>query len=174
MTLLDIILTVILLFGFIRGFMNGLFVEIASLLALVVGVYGAINFSAYTATLFEDKVDWQENYVSMVAFAITFIVIVLTIALAGKAFTKLADFAALGITNKILGGLFGILKLGLIASVVLMIFKNLNDTISIIDQKNIDESMLYEPVLAISTKIYPAIKAEIEKKKEEDNLSEEH
>ncbi|WP_299776744.1 CvpA family protein [uncultured Formosa sp.] len=167
MTLLDIILAIILLFGLVRGFINGLFVEIASLLALIVGIYGAINFSAYTSTLFEDKVDWDENYIKIVAFAATFIVIVLVIGLAGKAFTKLADFAFLGIVNKFLGGIFGMLKLGLIASIALNIFGNLNDTIPFMSQKDIDESMLYEPVMAISTKLYPAIKEKVDEKKKD-------
>ncbi|QDO93032.1 CvpA family protein [Formosa sediminum] len=167
MTLLDIILAVILLFGLIRGFINGLFVEIASLLALVIGIFGAIHFSAFTATLFEDKVDWEDNYVSIVAFAVTFIVIVLVIGLAGKALTKLADFAFLGMLNKLLGGVFGLLKLGLIASIALNIFGNLNNTIPFMDKKDIDKSILYEPVLAISTKLYPAIKAKVDEKKKD-------
>ncbi|MDW5289092.1 CvpA family protein [Formosa sp. PL04] len=167
MNLLDIILAVLLLFGLVRGFMNGLFVEIASLLALILGIFGAIHFSAYTASLFEDKVDWDENYVTIVAFAITFVVIVLVIGLAGKALTKLANFAFLGIVNKILGGVFGMLKVGLIASIALNIFGNLNDTIPFMDKKDIDESILYEPVMSISTKLYPAIKEKVEEKKED-------
>ncbi|MFB9051858.1 CvpA family protein [Formosa undariae] len=167
MTLLDIILTVILLFGLVKGFMNGLFVEIASLLALIIGIFGAIHFSAYTASLFEHKVDWDENYVTIAAFAVTFIVIVLAIGLAGKALTKLADFAFLGIVNKILGAIFGMLKIGLIASILLNIFGNLNDTIPFMDKKDIEESILYEPVMAISTKLYPAIKDKVDEKKKD-------
>lgn len=162
MNLLDIILTVLLLFGLVRGFMNGLFVEIASLLALILGVFGAIHFSAYTASLFEDKVDWDENYVNIIAFAITFVVIVLAIGLAGKALTKLANFAFLGVVNKILGAIFGMLKIGLIASIALNIFGNLNDTIPFMDKKDINESILYEPVMSISTKLYPIIKEKFE------------
>ncbi|WP_066222488.1 CvpA family protein [Formosa haliotis] len=167
MTLLDIILAVILLFGLVRGFMNGLFVEIASLLALIIGIYGAIHFSAFTATLFQDKVDWDENYISIVAFAVTFVVIVLVIGLAGKALTKLANFAFLGIVNKILGGIFGMLKIGLIASIALNIFANLNDTIPFMEKKDLEKSILYEPVIAISTKLYPAIKEKVDEKKKD-------
>ncbi|MBP1838463.1 CvpA family protein [Formosa algae] len=167
MTLLDIILAVILLFGLVRGFINGLFVEIASLLALIIGVFGAIHFSAYTGSLFEDKVDWDDNYIKIVAFAVTFIAIVLVIGLAGRALTKLADFAFLGIVNKILGGVFGLLKIGLIASVALNIFVTLNDTVPFVDETDIDDSVLYEPVMAISTKLYPAIKEKVEEKKKD-------
>src|SRR5690606_17911226 len=103
MSSIDIVLVTLLLFGFIRGLFNGLFVEVASLLALVLGVYGAIHFSVFASEFLEPKVDWDQNTINIVAFAITFIVIVLTIALAGKALTKLANFAALGLINKLLG-----------------------------------------------------------------------
>ena len=99
MSIIDIILAALLLFGFIRGLFKGLFVEIASLLALVLGIYGAIHFSNYAATFLQAKVDWDEQAINVTAFAITFVVIVLAIALAGKALTKLANFAALGILN---------------------------------------------------------------------------
>jgi len=51
MNVLDIILGALLLFGLVRGFMKGLFVEVASLVALIAGVYGAIHFSSFTAIL---------------------------------------------------------------------------------------------------------------------------
>ena len=122
MSVLDIVLAALLLFGLVRGLINGLFVEVASLVALVAGVYGAIHFSDFAANFLMDKTEWSEKTINITAFAITFVVIVLVIALAGKALTKLADFAALGIINKILGGLFGALKIGLILSVVLIVF----------------------------------------------------
>ena len=50
------------------------------------------------------------------------VIIVLAISLAGKALTKLADFAALGLLNKLLGGVFGGLKIGLILSILLIVF----------------------------------------------------
>ncbi len=94
MSIIDIVLAALILFGFIRGLFKGLFVEIASLLALVLGIYGAIHFSYFAAGFLESKVDWSEKTINIVAFAITFVIIVLAISLAGKALTKLADFAA--------------------------------------------------------------------------------
>lgn len=161
MSVFDIILSVLLLFGLVRGFMKGLFVEVASLVALVAGIYGAIHFSFFAATFIEYKVSWSEKYVNIVAFAITFVVIVLIISLAGKALTKLADFAALGILNKLLGGVFGALKIGLILSIILLIFNRLNKNIPFADEDELNKSVLYEPVKSIAPLIFPnIIKAE--------------
>ena len=166
MTVIDIVLGALLLFGLVRGFMKGLFVEIASLLALVLGVYGAIHFSNFAASFLDSGVDWDEKYISIVAFAITFVVIVLAIGLAGKALTKLADFAALGILNKLLGGVFGALKIGLILSVVLIVFDKMNNTLPFVDEKDLEESILYKPVKSVAPIIFPSI---LNDKKEENS-----
>lgn len=157
MALIDIILGALLLFGLIRGLMKGLFVEVASLVALIAGVYGAIHFSNFAAEFLDSKLDWDEKYINIVAFAITFVIIVLMIALAGKALTKLADFAALGILNKLLGGVFGALKIGLILSVLLIVFDNMNNSIPFADKEDLDASILYKPVKGLAPMIFPSI-----------------
>jgi membrane protein required for colicin V production len=163
MSLIDIILAALLLFGFIRGLFKGLFVEVASLVALVLGVYGAIHFSGFAAGFLESKVEWNEKTINIVAFAITFVIIVLAISLAGKALTKLADFAALGFLNKLLGGVFGALKIGLILSVLLIVFNKLNNTLPFMEKEDLEESVLYEPVKSLAPLIFPnLIKSEAE------------
>ncbi|XKX04967.1 CvpA family protein [Tenacibaculum maritimum] len=146
MNTFDIIIAALLLFGFIRGLMKGLFVEVASLVALVAGVYGAIHFSYFIGDWLKNSVSWNEKYISLAAFAATFVIIILVIALLGKIFTKLADFASLGILNKILGGVFGALKIGLILSVVFIFFGKMNDAIPFVAEENLEESILYKPV----------------------------
>lgn len=157
MSVIDIVLGALILFGIIRGFMKGLFVEVASIIALVAGVYGAIHFSNFASEFLQSKTEWDEKTINITAFAITFIVIVLAIALAGKALTKLADFAALGIINKLLGALFGGLKIGLILSVLLLIFTRMNNTIPFADEEDLEESVLYKPVKALVPMILPSI-----------------
>ncbi|MFD1161167.1 MULTISPECIES: CvpA family protein [Hwangdonia] len=157
MGVIDIVLGALILFGLVRGFLKGFFVEVASLIALVAGVYGAIHFSNFAAEFLQTKVDWSEKTINITAFAITFVVIVLAIALAGKALTKLADFAALGIINKFLGGVFGALKIALILSVVLNIFDKMNSTVTFVDEEQINDTVLYEPVKGLVPMIFPSI-----------------
>ena len=157
MTLIDIILGSLLLFGLIRGFMKGLFVEVASLVALIAGVYGAIHFSNFAAGFLDSKLDWDEKYINIVAFAITFVIIVLVIGLAGKALTKLANFAALGILNKLLGGVFGALKIGLILSILLLVFDRMNNAIPFADEEDLEASILYDPIKSLAPMIFPSI-----------------
>ncbi|MGV6831933.1 MAG: CvpA family protein [bacterium] len=172
MTVIDIVLGALILFGLVRGFMKGLFVEVASLVALVAGVYGAIHFSNYAADFLTERVEWSTQTINITAFAITFVVIVMAISLAGKALTKLADFAALGVLNKLLGGVFGALKIALILSVVLMAFNNINKTLPFVDDETINDSVLYEPVRSLAPMIFPNVVGEDEaKESEEENTA---
>lgn len=155
MSVIDIVLGALILFGLVRGLMKGLFVEVASLIALVAGVYGAIHFSNFVGDFLQTKTDWNEKAIKIVAFAITFVIIVMAIGLAGKALTKLADFAALGIINKLAGGLFGALKIALILSVVLNIFDKMNNTITFVDKDSIDETVLYKHVKSLLPTVFP-------------------
>jgi membrane protein required for colicin V production len=157
MNVFDIVIAALLIFGFVRGVMKGLFVEVASLAALIGGVYGAIHFSYFIGDFLKEAVSWDQEYVSLAAFAGTFITIIVTIALLGKMLTKLADFAALGVINNILGGVFGAIKIGLILSVVFIFFGKMNDTIPFVKKETLDESILYAPVKKIAPTIFPSI-----------------
>lgn len=173
MAVIDIVLVALLGFGLIRGFFKGLFVEVASLVALIAGIYGAIHFSYYIADLLMEHVEWSEKTINITAFAITFIIIVLIVALAGKALTKLADFAALGFLNKLLGGVFGMLKIGLILSILLIIFDKMNNTITFVDEEHTKDSILYEPVKSLAPMLFPTIiKAEMTETDETENDTE--
>ncbi len=156
MPVIDILLLIAIGFGVVRGLFKGLFVEIATLLALVLGAYGAAYFSNYASDFLSSHLDWSEKTIAISAFVITFIVIVIAISLAGKALTKLASFAALGLFNKILGGVFGGLKMTLICSVLIMVVETFNGSISIVQDDKIQASSLYKPVQFLAPAIFPA------------------
>ncbi|HSQ46319.1 MAG TPA: CvpA family protein [Lutibacter sp.] len=151
----DIIIVVLLLFGFIRGLFKGLFLEIASFIALIAGIYGAMHFSHFIKNILVPRVTWEEKYITLVSFAITFIVIVLVITLIGKLFTKIADFASLGILNKLLGGIFGTLKIGFVLSLIFLIFGKLNNKIPLLSAEQQESAILYEPIKNLAPNIFP-------------------
>lgn len=155
MNTFDIIITALLLFGFISGLFKGLFVEVASFVALIAGIFGAIKFSHFIREFLATRVSWDEKYITLLSFAISFIIIVIAISLLGKLFTKIADFASLGILNKLLGGIFGVLKIGLILSVVLIIFSKLNNKIPFLSAEQQEDAVLYEPLKNLAPTIFP-------------------
>jgi membrane protein required for colicin V production len=157
MNIIDIILGVILLYGLIRGFFRGFFAELASLIGFILGIYIAIYFSHYISDYLVDMVSWDLRFVNLASFAITFILVVFLISLAGKFLTKVASFAALGVLNKIIGAGFGFIKVAFVVSVVIMFFGSTNENIHIVEQKTLKESTLYAPIKTIAPLLVPAI-----------------
>jgi membrane protein required for colicin V production len=157
MNTLDIILIALLLFGLIRGFMKGFFVEVTSLVALALGLWGAIHFSYLAGNYLKDTVQWSEKSIQIVAFASTFVIIVILISFTGKILTKIADTASLGIMNKVFGAAFGAAKIGLILSVVLIVFSKLNRTLPFVKPASLEASVLYKPVKNLAPYIFPSI-----------------
>ncbi len=114
MNVLDIVITVLLAIGLVRGVLKGFFVEVASLISLILGVYVASHFSHYVGNYLVKYITLEEQYLKLISFAVTFILVVLGVALLGKFITKIADVASLGLLNRIAGGVFGALKYGLL------------------------------------------------------------
>src|SRR5512136_3116870 len=106
MNYIDLIIIVLLVFGLARGFINGFVKELASLLALIVGIWGAIKFSTFTAEKLYDYFDMTGKYVGIVAFLITFVIIVIIIHFIGLVIDKFADKVSLGFLNSVLGLVF--------------------------------------------------------------------
>lgn len=155
MGFLDIILGIFLAYGLIRGLWNGLFVEFASLVSLLLGIYIAIKFSFITAEFLADVFSWNPKTIAIWAFVLTFIGVVIGISLLAKFFTSIANFASLGLLNKIAGGVFGVLKMCLILSFVLALFQKINSNNTFVEKKTLDDSLFYNPILKISEFVYP-------------------
>ena len=118
MNWIDIVILAILGIAVVRGFIDGFVKEVAALAALVLGIWGAIKFSAFTAGKLYEWFDMSGHYVGIIAFLITFGVIVIVIHFVGILADKVIDSVSLGFLNKILGMLFGLIKNILILSVV--------------------------------------------------------
>ena len=171
MNTIDIVLGIILLIALVVGYKKGLFVALAGLVGIIAGVYGAVYFSGYAASYLAGWTNWNEQTVNLAAFAVTFLAILLLISMAGKALTKIADFAALGIINKLLGAVFNVLKFAFIISVVFM-FVNASPTFSILSEEDRDTSVLYAPVASLAPLVVPYILKEVDGIDERDEENE--
>lgn len=162
MNTLDLILGILLLIGLVRGFFRGFLVELAGLIALVAGIYAAIYFSDETLSLLDTFLNWEPKYMKLLAFALTFIAVVVVISLLARLLTKVMDLMALGLVNKLLGGVFGLVKIAFVASVFFMF---LNQPFSVnIGQETKESSILYPTIEMIAPLLLPTV---MEKLKEE-------
>ncbi len=169
MNFLDIVLGLLLIYGLYKGLKNGLFVEIASIIALIAGLYGAIHFSYIAGDYLSKNMEWNERYINIASFIITFIIIVLVVHLIGKFLTKIADFAMLGLLNKLAGAIFGALKVAVILGALLVFFDRANSSINLVKSETLEDSVLYEPIKEIGALVF----SKVLKGKEDNSVKEE-
>lgn len=157
MNWIDFVIIILLVFGLARGFIDGLIKELASLLALILGIWGAIKFSAFTAAKLYDYFDMTGKYVGIIAFAITFVVIVIIIHFIGLLVDKFVSAISLGFLNRLLGIVFGLFKTALILSVIFVILNAIDDKHQFLPRDTIERSKFYSPIADIAPALFPLI-----------------
>lgn len=156
MSTIDIVIIVPLIWAAYRGFKKGLIIEVSSLIALGLGVWGAIHFSDYIAEIITGKV--EDKYVPLASFTVTFILIVAGVFVLGRILEKFINLIQLKLVNKAAGAGFGIIKVLLIISVILVIINSYDEQLNLIPQEVKDESALYYPLSDFSQTVIPALK----------------
>ncbi|HEY4617328.1 MAG TPA: CvpA family protein [Flavobacterium sp.] len=157
MGFLDIILGSLLIYALYKGMKNGLFLELASLISLILGIYIAIKFSYVVRKSLAGYVSWSPKYVEVIAFGLTFIAVVLAVHLLAKIFTGIMDFAFLGWINKLAGGFFSAIKTILLLSIVFNLFQKINVNNMIAKEETLNNSIFYNPIQETSKYIYPSL-----------------
>jgi len=157
-SILDIIILVTLAWYTYKGFSKGLIIELATLIALLLGVYIASNFSYYTADLLRDNFDFHSKYMSIISFSITFVGVVFLVMLLGKVLEKAINILLLSFVNKLAGAIFGLLKAAFILSILTFILTTFGIENNLIDQEMQEKSYLYEPVKSLAPTLFPMVK----------------
>lgn len=170
MNAIDIVIIIPLLWGAYKGFTKGLIVEVASIAALLLGIYGALHFSDFMAKIFIEKFGMNSEYTPVISFGVTFLIIVALVFIISKLVNKLAEKVALSMVNKVLGAAFGIAKFTIILSVVFIIFNKADEKATLISKETKDKSLLYNPLAKVSMYVFPAMEAFRPSDEQIDNL----
>ena len=160
MNKLDLILLIPIALGFIFGISKGLIKELASLAAIVLGIYGAKVFSPLVTEFLIRKFDFSARTAQPFAYFILFVAIAILLLLLAKMLDKMFDSISLGGLNKLLGGVFGALKFALIVSVLLNVFDAIDSRFSIISKETKENSIGYNPLMKLGPKLWDETKKE--------------
>jgi membrane protein required for colicin V production len=157
MNWIDLIIVVVLILALVMGFINGFVKEVASLAGLILGIWGAIKFSSFTAAKLYEWFDMTGQFVGIIAFIITFGIIVVIIHFIGILADKIVDAVSLGFINRILGIVFGLFKTVLILSVIFAIMNAIDARKPFLPKETIENSTFYNPISDIAPALFPII-----------------
>ena len=85
----DIIFVAIFCWAGYKGYTRGFILQAATLAALILGIFGAIKFSGFTASFIAKQFNVNGDYLPIIAFAVTFIGIVIGIHFLARISEKL-------------------------------------------------------------------------------------
>ena len=166
MNFLDIILAVPLCWCIYKGFRRGIIFELAMLVGIVAGCYLAVHLAKTVAGLIGIKGEASV----LVAFLIIFVAVVVGAFFLGKCVENLVKLVKVGILNKLLGAVLGMLKCVCILSVLTSFVLMADPGGHIITKDTRDGSVLFNPVNKVGTTLTKQLKTYVTQKRAERNV----
>jgi len=153
MSYIDIAIVIPLLYATVKGFSNGLIKEITGLLGFFLGIYFAVNFSFYLEPKISKYFLEYEKFIPIITFLTLFIITIIAIRFIGYILDRITKALALGFISKLLGAVFGFLKVLIIFCFLLFIVKDYK----LLDIEKTENTVLLEPLEQISKQVIPKI-----------------
>lgn len=151
MNWLDWIILAVLAMAAFKGFSRGFIVELASLVALIGGIWAAVHFS----DRFANAVGIEEDNTAL-AFLLTFLAVLVGVHLLARFLTTLIDIAQLGLPNKLAGIFFGMLRSAFGLSIALNLVVGYSQG-TMPEERVREGSQLYAPIRAFAPLIVPVL-----------------
>jgi membrane protein required for colicin V production len=137
---IDIGLILLILFGAYRGYKDGFLMGVVTLIALVLGVFGAFKLTGEGMEFLQEHFNADKEFLPYISFFMIFLIIVVLVTLIGKFFRQSISKTFLGRIDESAGALLGAVKTLFMASVALWIIDSLKIDLPV---KWTDGSFLY-------------------------------
>ncbi len=154
MSWIDIVLLIPILWFAYKGFRKGFVIELTTLVALILSVFGALKYSHRMGEVLNKNFNLESEYMPYISFIVTFIGVLVVVHLIGRILQNIVNVAQLGILNKLAGLFFSTMKIVIILSFLVNGFDRLNNSLKLTNQEALDASSLYTPLNQFSLKIY--------------------
>ena len=151
--IIDAIFLICLLIFVIRGYSKGVVVALFSVLAIILGVIGALKLSGTLASLLFQDGEKGGRWVPFVSYIIVFFLIVWLVRLGAKLIQKSFEAVALGWVNRLTGALLYAFLISFVFSSVLWLFNQMG----IIKPETISDSYVYETIEPLAPKVFSLI-----------------
>ncbi len=153
--ILDAIFLVFLILFLIRGYSRGIVVALFSVLAILLGVLGALKLSGTVSVLLFDGGSKGGRWAPLLAYVLVFTVIVLLVRMGAKLLQKSFEAVALGWVNRLTGALLYAFLISFVFSSVLWLCNQMG----LIRPETKADSLTYGVIEPIAPKVFSLIGA---------------
>ncbi len=158
MEVIDIIILVLVGVGIIQGLMKGFLKQLAAIVGLVAGLLIARALFGVVAEHLVDALGTSVTIAQILSFILIWVVVPLICILVASVLTKALDAIHLGWLNRLLGGLFGAVKVMLLIGLAIHVLEYIDPKSEIIGETKKEASALYNPVKDFTDVFFPVLK----------------
>jgi membrane protein required for colicin V production len=158
---IDYIILVILVLFIIQGYRKGIIIGLATIAALILGIYMAVHFSNYLDATLVEHLHPSRKWLPILSFSITFILVVIAVMLVAKLTERLVDVVGMGFFNHIGGAALGLVKGVILVSILLFVFASFDHNSKWIKEKDKQGSFFYSHVAEVFPKLMKKFGGEI-------------
>ena len=158
---IDYIILVILLLFLIQGYRKGIIIGLATIAALVLGIYVAVHFSNYLDATLMEHLHPSRKWLPILSFSITFILVVVAVMLVANLTEKLVDMVGMGFFNHLGGAALGVVKGVLLVSILFFVFSSVDTQGKWLSEKDKKASVFYSRVAEVFPKLMKTFGGEI-------------
>lgn len=153
MNWLDFLILAGLVAGFFWSFRHGFIMEVIYFVAALAGLLGAFLLYPFLEPLMRLVIEHEQGAAGL-AFALLFVFFVGLISVFGLLLHKFIHAIHLGIFDRILGGLFGAVKAGIVISVILVMLVGMQGE----DQPPyLENSLICQPLVDTTTAVFESV-----------------
>ncbi len=133
--------------------------ELSRIVSLVIGVYVAVRFSYLLTDYTYNNTEIDSEFLPIISFCLVMMGMMILIHLLAKLIDKTLKTVALGWALRITGGIFGILRMAFIVSLILMLGHRSEILKEMEKGDSFQRSVLYEPLVGFSQLVLPALES---------------
>lgn len=158
MSILDVILLICFIPALIQGLKKGFISQVISIVSLIAGVWMSFEFSTAVSAWLAQYVEASEKLLKIASFAIIMIGVFIILGIVGKSLEGILKFVMLGWLNRLLGVVFAFIKTVLVIGIVIILFNSLNNSLNLVSEETLAQSVLYPPLKDMAYTIFPYLK----------------
>ncbi len=153
MNFLDFLIFAFVGIFIIQGYRKGFIISLATFIALILGIYLAVNFSNFLDGILLKNLKPSRTWLPILSFTLTFLIVVTGVFVVAKLMEKVVNVVGMGFLNCLAGAILGFIKGVVLASILLFIITSVDTGEKWIQKEDKTASFIYHHV----TGVFPAL-----------------
>lgn len=155
---IDIFVLILLCIAFVSGLFKGFVRQLASLLALIIGLWVSYFWADKTLYYLNQLDLFSADLLRPASFVISFLITVLSVNFVAHLVLKGIHTIGLGPADKLIGAIFSVSKWVLILSIILNLYQSIDQKGHFLSDEKRKKSYLYSPIQKVLPLCFPYVR----------------